>query len=105
MKKLIFLMAFLSACSVPGTKKEQPVTSGFIGEQVIKSATDSIRLLFPDADQASIIKGVKHAASLWRQDDGSTEEFIRFAKENYIGDTAIRKKTFFRLSNYFEALG
>jgi len=35
-----------------------------------------------------IEKGVRHTASLWRDNDGTPENFVQFCSENYLGDPA-----------------
>ena len=49
-------------------------------------------------------KGVKHASSLWRKEDGTPEEFIAFVGKNYLADPAERKSVFNKISFYFESL-
>lgn len=104
MKKILFLfIATLSACSSPSTKKDD-VTSNFISDTTVKAAIDSIKVTQPVADIALLEKGVKHAASLWRSEDGTSAEFIHFMKNNYISDTAKRKEVFNKICGYFESL-
>lgn len=59
---------------------------------------------FPDASRAEIERGVKHAASLWRQSDGTESEFVDFCSDNYMGDTEEKEAAFNRMSGYFETL-
>ncbi len=54
-------------------------------------------------EQADLIqRGVRQAASLWRLDDGTTEDFINFCREHYIACDAQRKELFNVLSRNFE---
>ncbi|MGE5420267.1 MAG: hypothetical protein ACM3UT_08790 [Chloroflexota bacterium] len=106
MKKLFLLLPFfLITCSSPQTKEESVSTSGTITGSVIISAIDSVRRLNPSANGALLEKGVKHAASLWRNEDGTAQEFITFAKANFISDPAKRKAVFNKVSRYFESIG
>jgi hypothetical protein len=106
MKKILFLFIMtLAACS-PSEKKEKAAGSaGFINEVIMTSAIDSVKTLNPGTDASLLERGVKHAASLWREDDGSQQEFINFVKANYIADPSKRKAVFGKISNYFESLG
>ncbi len=105
MKKLIFLLPFvILSCSTPGTKKEITSTAGFITEATMQSVIDSVKQLHPDVNAVTLEKGINHSASLWREEDGTVQEFMKFVKENYIDDTAKRKEIFNRLSNYFESI-
>ncbi|MGE5406252.1 MAG: hypothetical protein ACM3NR_00960, partial [Methanosarcina sp.] len=106
MKKLFLLLPFfLITCSSPQTKEESVSTSGTITGSVIISAIDSVRRLNPSANGALLEKGVKHAASLWRNEDGTAQEFITFAKANFISDPDKRKAVFNKVSRYFESIG
>ncbi|MRR19453.1 hypothetical protein EG827_04605 [bacterium] len=105
MKKYLFLMiAVLSACSTPDKKGNESV-AGLIDETIIKSSVEKIRTAQPAADPGLLEKGVKHAASLWRPEDGTPEEFSDFVAANYISDPEKRRTVFLKISNYFESLG
>ena len=49
-------------------------------------------------------RGVKHAASLWREEDGTADDFVQFVRDNYISDAAKRKTVFKKISDYFESI-
>ena len=106
MKKLIFIISVIvfAACSSPKNKKEAVTSAAFIDQSAIAAATDSVKVDQPSADPVLLDKGIKHAASLWRAEDGTTDEFIKFVKNNYISDPAKRKAIFNKTSNYIESL-
>ena len=105
MRKLIlFTIAVMTACSSPSVKKESAQTSLFIGDAIQRSAIDSLKSAHPDVNLHLLEKGVKHAASLWRKEDGTPEEFVAFSSQNYISDPAERKSVFNKISFYFESL-
>ena len=105
MKKNLFLILILvAACSSPQPKKEAVSDSAFIKETVINSTIDSARALNPSVDDILLEKGVKHAASLWREEDGTIFDFSNFVKNNYIADPEKRKAVFRKVSGYFESL-
>ncbi len=105
MKKYLFLMiAVLTACSTPEKKGKESV-AGFIDEAMIKSSVEIIWAAQPSADPLLLEKGVRHASSLWRAEDGTPEEFSEFVTANYISDQDKRKAVFLKISNYFESLG
>ena len=96
----------ISACQ-PTEKKQ--VTPAVIPEVVISSATieDAIKSISEKAhgSNATLIeKGVSHAASLWRDADGTPAEFVKFCSENYLADPAQKEASFYRLSEYMESL-
>jgi len=105
MKKLLFFfLAVLSACSSPQTEKVTSVGSPFINESAISAAIDSVKATFPTINQQLLMKGIIHAASLWRAEDGTPSEFTRFVKKNFIADPEKRKETFGKINRYFESL-
>lgn len=105
MKKLcILLLAIVTACSSHSTEKKTVSVARFIDDITIKSAIDTVKTTQPSANIFLLEKGVKHASSLWRAEDGSPEDFIAFVKANYISDPVKRKIVFDKTSNYFESL-
>lgn len=97
------MTVILAACS--SVDKKAPVSdAAFIDETVIKSAIAGVQKAQPSADAWLLEKGVRHAASLWRAEDGTTEEFSKFVADNYISDPAKRKAVFLKISNYFESM-
>ena len=105
MKKLIFLtFVFLSACSAPQPGKDMESGAAFISEATVMSVIDSIKADQPASDPELLGRGIRHAASLWREDDGSPEEFVKFVKSNFISDPVNRKVVFTKISDYFESM-
>lgn len=105
MKNLLFLIPLIFlACSSPQVKKDATAGAVIINEVIIKSAIDSAELLAPASDRDLLEKGVRHAASLWREEDGTQQEFVTFVKENYISDPAKRKAVFNKVSTYFGSI-
>jgi hypothetical protein len=106
MRKVFFLLLVISvACSSPDSGKKVNDTALSINEASIKTAVDSIKLIQPAANSELLGKGVRHAASLWRAEDGTAQDFITFAKNNYIADPVKRKAIFEKISNYMESFG
>jgi hypothetical protein len=104
MRKIVILMALvITACSTPA-KKGGVISAAFVGEPVVTATVDRVMAEQPNADRPLLEKGVRHAASLWREDDGTAEQFTEFVTANYITDPARRSRIFLKLSNYFESL-
>jgi hypothetical protein len=101
---LFFIIAVMTACSSPSTKKEAVQTALLINDATQKTAIDSVKILHPDVNIFLLEKGVRHASSLWRKEDGTPEEFINFVGKNYLADPAVRKSVFNKISFYFESL-
>ena len=105
MKKiLLVIFAALTACSSPSVKKEAVQTAVFISTDIQKEAVDSVKAAHPDVSMDLLEKGVRHASSLWRKEDGTPKEFISFVSKNYLADPAERKSVFNKISFYFESL-
>lgn len=106
MKKIQFIiaLAILTACSSTETKKEAVSVAGFINETTVTAVVDTVKAAQPAADLNLLEKGVKHAASLWREGDGTPADFSEFVKENYISDPANRKMIFNKITRYIESL-
>jgi hypothetical protein len=106
MKKILFFftVAILTACSSPETKKAATGDIAFIEESVLQTVIDTIKVAHPAVDPGLLEKGVRHAASLWRKEDGTTNDFKEFVKNNYISDPGKRKAVFNKISAYLESL-
>lgn len=94
----------MTACSAPSGKGGE-ATTAFIGETVVSATVERVMSEQPAADRQLLEKGVRHAASLWREEDGTASEFTGFASANYISDPAKRRTVFLKISNYIESLG
>jgi hypothetical protein len=106
MKKILFIisLAVFTACTSTEKKEEAAKVESFINEIKVKAIIDTIRAEQPAAELSMLEKGVKHAASLWRKDDGTDSDFFEFVKKNYISDPQQRKIAFTKISRYFESL-
>ena len=106
MKKALFyfLLAVLTACSTNDPKKDNAKSPSLINEATIKAVIDSVKSAQPASDLKLLDKGVRHAASLWRQEDGTAADFSVFAKKNYISDPVKRKMLFEKISSYMESI-
>ncbi len=104
MKKflVITLALAITACSQPASEKEE--NKPYIDKPVITQAIDSISHQFPDANQELIKRGVTHAASLWRAEDGTPSEFVTFCSQKFIGAPSEKEQVFLKISAYLESL-
>ena len=103
-KSLLLILVLVFACSSPKNEKAVINSSALISDATISSVIDSIKILNPSADNILLEKGVRHAASLWRSEDGTPSGFSSFVKNNYIADPQKRRAVFNKTSNYFESL-
>ncbi len=98
---LLSMIVLLSACQPKEKKADSP--SG-VPETAIAEAIKQVTEKFAGADQILLDKGIRHAASLWRDTDGSAQDFTAFCTENFLADQAKKEATFIRLCEYFESL-
>ncbi len=92
---------FLSLFSYSATTKS--TNASIIPDSSKEKIINSLSTKYPTR-KGAIIRSVNHAASLWRKENGSTEEFINFCNNNYIADEKMKKALFSRCSEYFESL-
>jgi hypothetical protein len=105
-KNFIFILACVvmsTACQPTEKKTTTPPDQG-ISEATIAEAVKAIESKIEGAQPGLIEKGVKHAASLWRNNDGTSADFVRFCSENYISDPKQKEASFYRFSEYMETL-
>ena len=70
----------------------------------INQTIDTLKLNKKIKDSDRLAKGVKHAASLWRNEDGSATDFSIFCKKNYITSKAERELFFEKVSKNLESI-
>lgn len=106
MIKKMFLLAItaLTACTAPDKSKKPAQSPVFIDEETIKYATEMIKQESLKNDIAFYERGIRHAASLWRQEDGTPDDFIGFVRNNFISDPEKREVIFKKISDYFESI-
>lgn len=91
MKKI--LLCTLIACCMAGCggSKEQSASTSNIDESTIQSVISSLTQQFP-SEQQRIERAVAQVAHLWTTEDGTPEEFSEFCKEEFVADSAERKR-------------
>lgn len=104
-KTLLIFLAILTACTSQKPVEKPVKSEGNINEAIIKTVVDSLKADYPFADLSKMEKGVKHAASLWRAEDGTGAEFVKFAIDHFIGDQERRIRVFRKISSYLESFG
>lgn len=105
-KYLILLLSIITitACNEPCDKNQQQAEVANISEPTIKATVASLTQAHRDADAEMIARGVKHAASLWRNVDGSENDFQQFCENHFIADAAQKELMFDKVSRNLEIL-
>ena len=105
MKYLILFSAIiLTACNTSVKKETASTGNQRPSEKCIQTTIDSLVGKHGNALILPIRKGVKHAASLWTNLDGTDSEFTNFCMANFIGDKKNKSLLLNKLSAYFESL-
>ena len=105
-RNTIFILACVimtTACQPTQKKQSTPAPSG-ITEATIADAVKEISNKMEGNKSDLIEKGVRHAASLWRDNDGTGDDFVKFCSENYLADPAQKEASFYRFAEYMESL-
>jgi hypothetical protein len=108
MKKVLYLfitaaVLLLVGCSPDGSKKESE-KMGTISQARIDAVVSQLSEKHGQANQERIQKGVGQAASFWKHEDGSPDEFEAFCMEQFVGDEPALKQLFEKLSKNYEQI-
>jgi hypothetical protein len=101
---MILLLAGFSACTGPGPIKANTTVEFVIPQTIINLVIDSLKLKSGTIDVPRLEKGVKHMASLWRAEDGESQDFATFCKTNYVVSDEERELLFDKVSKNLESL-
>ena len=84
---LIMLLTVLTGCSTAKTTTDM----SNISEQTVQTVLARLGETSQDALAPPAERGVRQAAALWREPDGSQDDFIEFCLENYCVSEQSRK--------------
>jgi len=101
---LLFLSLFIAGCG--GVQmKTQDADIHFIDEATISQTINNLIEQHGDILKFRIERGVKQTAQLWRESDGSSQEFTTFCQENFLASDQEMETVFNKLMVNFEILG
>ncbi|ALO14801.1 hypothetical protein L21SP5_01142 [Salinivirga cyanobacteriivorans] len=96
--------AILSFSCQQTEKKGTDQLQSVIKQSTIEEVTNELTKAHPEVNQARIARGVEQTASLWFPENGDSETFANFCKNNFIADKEARHLAFEKLSRNFEIL-
>lgn len=96
----MFCACLLSACSSGKTRSDDPASQANIPETTVAGLIKELG----KSDNPLIEKGIRHTASLWRETDGTPDDFVKFCREYLIVDPVKKEEVFNRYCHYFESL-
>ncbi|MCQ2145677.1 MAG: hypothetical protein MJY72_08035 [Bacteroidales bacterium] len=89
-----------AACSQ--SSKTADANASNITEATVAKTVQEISKNCPNADASLIERGVSQAAALWRESDGTEEEFAEYMKENFKGTAEEKERLLNSLSRALE---
>ena len=109
MKKIMGIIGAvcaLSACCGGNEQKEQSnIPAAFVKDLVAEMLAETDPAAQAATPTAALLeRGVSQAAFLWRESDGSPEEFAEFVKENYATTPEERKELYDKLAKAMETI-
>lgn len=75
-----------------------------ISETQITESIQTIKDTYPNANPLLIEKGVTQVARLWRDDDGNSEDFTSFCRDNFVANDKEKEALFTRFDRHYEVL-
>ncbi len=100
---VIFIFGYYG-CKPSSSDKGIMKEKQFISEKTVSEVTGLLLDSVGETHSLRVERGVKQVAELWRQEDGTAEDFSRFCKNNFVADTASLDNLFKRLERNFETL-
>ncbi len=106
MKKNLFLIISVLLIGMTACKNEQKMVqeTNFINDALVSDVVKSLQDSLGETSAFRIERGVSQVADLWRESDGTKEEFTSFCKTNFVADTAQLTNLFQTLERNFEIL-
>lgn len=98
-----FISLFLAAAFlITGCCRTAETGMSNITEATIVKAVNETQTSL--SDKSLVERGVRQAASLWRETDGTEDEFVEFVKGNIMADDEAKSLLFDKLSTAFEMI-
>jgi hypothetical protein len=104
-KPLYLLLLFIIAGCGGQQMKTQDADLHFIDDPTITQTINNLIGQHGEALKFRIERGVKQTAQLWRESDGSSQEFSAFCQENFLASDQEMETVFNKLMVNFEILG
>ena len=100
--KVLFpiVVVFIFSCS----SQEAIADQEFINEKIVAKVQTNLVDAFGSENEILILHGVEHAASLWRNSDGTIEDFEKFCLDNYVNNASEKEHVINIISKNFESL-
>lgn len=100
---VIFSIFIFITCQQKGDRMK---TSTLLSPEQLKveHVIHQLKTKYGDEQSIRIEKGVRQVAQLWREEDGSVEDFAKFCEDQFIADSAFLQITANRFENNLEQI-
>ena len=92
------MVAMMVACQV----KTQTTV---ICDQTIEQAVNKVLEMHPEADSSMVARGAAQVAALWRESDGTEEDYLTLITNSYAGTDEAKKQLYDRMAFILEQCG
>lgn len=97
----VIILAFIFGSTL-SVKSALTVEKANIDKATMEKVTAALTGKYGDKAKFRIDRGVQQAANLWRESDGTAQDFETFCLENFIADEAALDRLFNKLEKNFE---
>ena len=101
---LILIAGLMMACSANNKGMSSMQQSGNIPEKIVAKTIRELKDSLGDSFTFRIERGVKQVAELWRESDGSQNDFVQFCKSSFVADENQLELLYSTLERNFEVI-
>ena len=107
MRNIIIIMAMATLIAVSGCSEKQGAVTGgpvkgFIEKNPVGKVIKMLRGSFGEAPEFRLERGVQQVANLWRESDGTVNDFEDFCLGNFVAEEAALENLYRKLERNFE---
>jgi hypothetical protein len=103
-KTLIMILTVIGLSGCAEVPEDKEATGTPVNDESISSTIDALVSACGKDQQFRIERGVEQVASLWRTEDGTTDDFEQFCEEHFISDPDELDMVFQKISRNMEIL-
>ena len=101
---LILMAGLMMACGTNNKSINDMQQSGNITEKVVAETITELKDSLGDSFTFRIERGVKQVAELWRESDGSQDDFVQFCKSSFVAEDDQLELLYSTLERNFEII-
>ncbi len=102
---IVILIFVLFSCNNPTiTNTENESLKYKISDESINETIRDLKEKYSDAHSFRIEKGVNQVAAIWQEQDGNTNDFKNFCKDNFIADSSNLEVAYNKIERNFEII-